>query len=66
MLTFRSAILPILLGLLFACSCFGFGASRALAEGYYRSAAQVYVTECHVPGTGAMWISRSMAPVTCP
>lgn len=67
MLTFRSAILPVLLGLLFACSYFGFGATRALADGYYhRSDQYVYVTDCHDPHTGGMWISRSMAPVSCP
>jgi hypothetical protein len=54
MLTFRSAILPVVLGLLLACSYFGFGATRVLVSGYYFPATdqQVYVTHCHVRGGG--------------
>jgi hypothetical protein len=65
--TFRSATLSVLLGLLLASGVVSFGATRALAEGYYHPAdQQVYVTYCHVPQTGDMWQARSMAPVSCP
>jgi hypothetical protein len=64
---FRPTILPFIFGLLLACSCFGFGATRVLASGYYHPAAdqQVFVTHCHARG-GGMWISLSTGSVTCP